>query len=179
MRNKGENNIKSGKTKRNKKIKKVISIIEYIVIFLVIFVNGILIFKSAQNPNKTPALFGKKAFVIISGSMIPKINIGDVVILNDTNDVHVGDIIGFRRNSTAVVHRIIKEMLVDEKVMYQTKGDNNDIPDIDLVDNSTIEGVLIAKIPFIGKILIWLYNNLAIVIVVIIVILILKYYFFS
>ena len=145
--------------------------------FAVIIANAILIFNSIKNPNKSPSILGKKAFVIISGSMIPQINVGDIVIVNDTIDVHNGDIIAFRRKSNVIVHRIVKEMFVNEKVMYQTKGDNNDVEDLELVDVSSIEGLMIGKIPFIGKILMWLYNNLFIVVVIIVVIILLKYYF--
>ena len=56
--------VKKGKSKAG----KIISIIEYVVIFLIIFLNIILVYKTIHNPNKTPDLFGKKAFIIISGS---------------------------------------------------------------------------------------------------------------
>lgn len=161
------------------KFKIIKNIIEYLIIFLIILANIILIYKSIKNPNKTPDLFGKKAFVIISGSMIPEIQIGDIVIVNDTNNVKISDIIAFRRESSVIVHRIINEMNVNGNLMYQTKGDNNNVPDVELVNKDSIEGVLIGKIPFIGKILMFLYNNLYIVVVICIVILLLKYYFSS
>ena len=161
---------------KNKKIRSIINVIEYIIIFLVISVNAILIFKSVYMPNKTPSILGKKAFVIVSGSMIPEIQIGDVVIIKDDNNVKVGDIIAFRRESTVIVHRIIHELNVNGNVMYQTKGDNNNVADSELVEKSSIEGICIGKIPYIGKALMFLYNNLTVVIVIIIVILVLKYY---
>ena len=124
-----ENKSKNTKSNKKKTIKKVMNIIEYIVIFLVISVNAILIFKSMTNPGKSPSIFGKKAFVIISGSMIPHIQIGDVVLVSETNNVAVGDVIAFRRDSSVIVHRIVKEMNINGEVMYQTKGDNNNVED--------------------------------------------------
>ena len=141
------------------------------------FFNAILVFQSMNNPNKTPNLFGKKAFIIISGSMIPEIQIGDVVIVNDTDAVKIGDVIAFRRDSTVIVHRIVKEMNINGEVMYQTKGDNNNVEDKELAPKSTVEGVMIGKIPAIGKVLMWLYNHLSIVIIVLIAILILRFIF--
>lgn len=167
---------KSSNKSRNKKYKQVKNIIEYTIIFLVIFANAFLIFQSVRNPSKTPSIAGKKAFVIISGSMIPEIQIGDVVIINDTNDVKINDVIAFRRDSTVIVHRIIKQMDVNGKVMYQTKGDNNNVADSELVEVETIEGKYIGKIPYIGKFLMLLYNNLTIVIVAVIFLLIIRYY---
>ena len=172
-----KNNKDSLKILKKSKLRKSVSIIEYVIIFLVIFVNAVLIIESLNNPNKTPSFFGKKAFVIISGSMIPEIQIGDVVIVDETDNVKVGDIIAFRRESTVIVHRIVKEMNVKENVMYQTKGDNNNVEDPELVEVSSIEGVCVGKIPYIGKILMWLYNNLILVIGIIIVLLVVKYFF--
>ena len=65
------------------------------------------------------------------------------------------------------------------KVMYQTKGDNNNICDAELVDISDIEGIYAGKVPYIGNILIMLYNNLAIVVVIVVVILIIRLLTFS
>ena len=171
IKNKTRTENKTVKTKsRKKKIKKIINVIDYIVIFLVIFVNAVLIFKSMSNPGKSPSIFGKKAFVIISGSMIPHIQIGDVVLINETNNVAVGDVIAFRRDSSVIV------MNVNGKLMYQTKGDNNNVEDKELVETSIIEGVMFGKIPFIGKIFLWLYNHISIVIAVAIIIIILKFF---
>lgn len=167
--------VEKNKEIKNRKFKKIKNIIEYTIIFLIILVNGILIVKSVNNPNKTPDLFGKKAFIIVSGSMIPTIEIGDIVVIDNTTDVKENDVIAFRRNTTVIVHRIIDEMNVNGKVMYQTKGDNNNIADLELVEVEDIEGVYQAKIPYIGKILMFLYKNLSIVIVIVIVILLIKY----
>lgn len=159
------------------KLKKIINIIEYTIILLIISVNAILVIKSVKNPNKTPDLFGKKAFIIVSGSMIPTIQIGDVVVIQDSNSANTGEIIAFRRDTNVIVHRVIKEMNVNGKTMYQTQGDNNNTADLELVDMQNIEGVYITKIPWIGNVLMFVYNNLAFVVVVIVLILIVKYFF--
>lgn len=171
---------KKSKYKSEKsRFRKVTNIIEYIIIFIVIFVNAVLVFESVNNPNKTPSIFGTKAFVIISGSMIPSIDIGDVVVVREKDDVKVEDVIAFRRDSSVIVHRVVKEMQINGKKMFQTKGDNNNVADSELVDTKAIEGVMIGKIPFIGRILMWMYNNLSIVIVGIVIILIIRYFAFK
>lgn len=159
------------------RVKKIKNIIEYIVIFLVIFINVFLIFQSVQNPGKTPSLLGKKAFIIISGSMIPEIQIGDIVVTNNVKDFAVGDIIAFRSDSSVIVHRIVKEMDVNGQRMFQTKGDNNNVEDKELVTIDKIEGKMIFKIPYIGKVLMWMYKNIFIVIAVLVILLIIKFYF--
>lgn len=169
------NKIKSGnKNEKKSKFKRIMNIIEYIVIFLVIFVNTMLIIKSTNDPNKTPDLFGKKAFIIVSGSMIPTIQIGDIVFVDANEQVETGDIIAFRRNTSVIVHRVIKSIDLEGNAMFQTKGDNNNAADLELVTTDKVEGVYQFKIPYIGKLLMFLYNNLAIVIVIVVVILLIK-----
>ncbi len=165
-----------GEKKEKKRLKKVINVIEYIIVFTVIIANAILIFKSVYNPNKSPSLFGKKAFVIISGSMKPKIDIGDIVFINEGEDVKPGDVIAFRRDSNVIVHRVVKELDVNGETMYQTKGDNNNVEDKELVRKSTIEGVYFGKISYIGKFLMFLYNHLTMVIIILVAILIVKFF---
>lgn len=167
---------KSAKTEKSK-IKKVINIIEYTIIFLIILANAILIIKSVNNPNKTPDLFGKKAFIIVSGSMIPTIQVGDVVLIQNSTTANEGEIIAFRKDTTVIVHRVIKKMNGNGNVMYQTKGDNNNIPDLELVSTQNMEGVYFNKIPWIGNVLMFLYNNLTYVVVVVILVIIVKYFF--
>lgn len=170
-----KNKNKSGnKNEKKSKFKRIMNIIEYIVIFLVIFVNTMLIIKSTNDPNKTPDLFGKKAFIIVSGSMIPTIQIGDIVFVDANEQVETGDIIAFRRNTSVIVHRVIKSIDLEENAMFQTKGDNNNAADLELVTTDKVEGVYQFKIPYIGKLLMFLYNNLAMVIVIVVVILLIK-----
>ena len=176
MIKKKNNEEKIEKKDNVKKKNKVISVIEYIIIFVIVFVNAILIFKTVNNPNKTPDLFGKKAFIIVSGSMIPTINIGDIVIINDTTNVKTNDIIAFREGGMVIVHRIINEEVdVTGKTMYKTKGDNNNVEDLNLVDTLDIEGLFMFKIPYLGNIILFLYKNLFLVVVIIIVIILFRY----
>lgn len=154
--------------------KKIINIIEYSIIFIVVFCNGFLIGRAFKNPNKTPDLFGEKAYIIVSGSMIPTIQIGDVVLVHSTEDANIGDVIAFKRQSKIIVHRVVDEKKINGKTMYQTKGDNNNIADLELVDKHDIEGVQNGKIPYIGNIIIFLYEHLAIVVVVLVLIMLIR-----
>lgn len=162
---------------KNTKLKKIINIIEYILLTTIIVINITVIFKAAFKPTKSPDLFGKKAFIIISGSMIPTINVGDIVLLNSDSKVAVQDIIGFRNNyQEVIVHRVIDEKNIDNEIMYQTKGDNNQAADLDLVSYDDVEGVYFGKIPFIGKIIMFLHKNIAIIIVLLVLLFIIKFF---
>ena len=165
-------NKKSNAKKSNKKY--VINIIQYIIVFMIIIACGLFIYKSACNPEKTPSVFGRKAFIIVSGSMIPEINVGDVVITNSNENIDVGKIIAYKRDSTIIVHRVVGMIKVNDGIMYQTKGDKNNVEDKELVSKDQVEGIVVMKIPYIGRVLMWLYNHLAWIIVMLITLIILN-----
>lgn len=96
---------------------------------------------------------------IATGSMEPKVNVGDAVIVNkkvDDESIKVGDIIVYDNRGLSIVHRVIEKKKDDNgKYIYITKGDANNSDDgIDLtIDN--IIGKVIVKIPYIGYPSVW------------------------
>ena len=109
--------------------------------------------------------------------MEPKIHIGDMVIIKVTNEPYkAGDIIAFREGNIVVVHRIIQVMEVDGKTKYQTKGDNNNAPDKGLVDIDHIEGLYKFKVPKVGNVFMFIYNNFIIIIIILLIIMIFKFF---
>ena len=101
-------------------------------------------------------------YVVSSGSMIPVLNVGDILIVKDGNtfnSLKVGDIIVFNRpqgGDRVIVHRIIE--LSDrfgEKVIV-TKGDANDgiIPGTDFpIREKDYIGTVAYTVPKVGLIL--------------------------
>lgn len=92
--------------------------------------------------------------VIATGSMEPMIMPGDVILvkkIKDISEVHVGDVIQFRRDSILISHRVM-EIKEDKKkgTSYKTKGDNNSGPDTELVQPEDIKGEIIKVIPKVG-----------------------------
>ena len=144
-------------------------------IFIFIFFDMFLLYKVANYKNKTISIFGKKAFVVISGSMVPEIQVGDIVIMNGSNDANVGDIIAFRRNSKVIVHRVMQRINLKGKIVYTTKGDNNAIADSGFVDKSMVEGVYLTKIPAIGSVIMYISDNLEGIIAVVIIAVVCKH----
>lgn len=84
---------------------------------------------------------------IMSDSMSPLFNRGDVVIIDrNNNNLKVGDIIEYQKNDILVVYRIVK--INDD--YYQTKGDNNEYVDNTLVSIKDIKGKYLYRIKYIG-----------------------------
>ena len=98
------------------------------------------------------------AFVIISPSMEPTINVEDAIIVKKTNvsKIKKGDIITFnstdeRFAGTTITHRVIEVISsTNGKPMLRTKGDNNNVEDATLVENKDLVGKVILRIPKIG-----------------------------
>lgn len=88
-----------------------------------------------------------------SGSMSPKIKMGDAVIINKVNsekELKVGQVIAFYGQGKTIVHRLVEIEKVDGKTYYRTKGDANNSRDkIDLTYKD-IKGIVKCKIPFVA-----------------------------
>jgi signal peptidase I len=98
------------------------------------------------------------ARVVLTGSMVPAINPGDVIIVvNDTyKEPQLNDVVvymGSRFDGTKVAsfaHRIIDG---NEANGWLVKGDANPQPDTQRPTSKEIEGVVVGKIPSVGRFL--------------------------
>lgn len=111
---------------------------------------------NVKNGNVKNPLFG--AYVIVSPSMVPTININDTIVIKreDQDKYNIGDIITFSSSDTnyegeAVTHRIVdKKTTQPMESTYTTKGDNNPIVDPTSVATEDIYGKVMFKIPKLG-----------------------------
>jgi signal peptidase len=91
-------------------------------------------------------------FVILSGSMEPAMSPGDVVIVDASAAVEVGDIITFDDGkSIPTTHRVVG--VVDGQ--YVTMGDANENPDGQPVSPDAVLGEVTITIPLIGHVILW------------------------
>ena len=99
------------------------------------------------------------AYVVLTGSMLPEIQVNDVVVTKkvEAESLKVGDVITFasadsRFLNTIITHRIIKKEYDSKTKTYsfQTQGDNNNVADSALVPQNNIFGKVILKIPKLG-----------------------------
>ena len=149
--------------KKEPLFKVIIGIISYAIfiwlllvgIVLVIYVLDIKI-RQSKGDYSAPTY---NAYVVLTGSMLPEIQVYDVVVTKkvDAASLKVGDVITFasadtRFLGTIITHRILKKNYDAEKKTYtfQTKGDNNNVADSALVPQSNIFGKVIVKIPKLG-----------------------------
>ena len=101
--------------------------------------------------------------VILTGSMEPGINPGDVTLIERfTKEQQVyalkeGDVIEFQRDDIVIVHRI-QEVLTDEagNISFCTKGDNNPEADVRIVKASEVRGMYKGVVPWVGLLSYWI-----------------------
>lgn len=96
---------------------------------------------------------------VLTGSMNPEIEAGDVVLIDRTvhADLSKGDIIQFRRNGHTVVHRIVEmTQTEDGRTAFITKGDANNAPDSGQVLPDQVIGRYLFRIPKLGCFSMWL-----------------------
>ena len=140
---------------------KLINNIVYVILFLIVAsVLFVVILQRASN--NAIALGGVRVFNIISESMIPKYNIGDVLVVKsiEPQNIKVGDDIAYigqesTFNQKIVTHQVIKIDYENGEYIFHTKGIANILED-PLVHQNQVFGKVVYKIwilSFISKIL--------------------------
>lgn len=108
----------------------------------------------------TSGYFHYYAIAIASGSMSPKIEKGDVVVIEKMDDnfesLKKGQVIAFKYNDVMVVHRLIDVKKENGEYYFYTKGDANAEPDNYFLTEEMIIGSVNIRIPFIGLPTVWL-----------------------
>ena len=113
-------------------------------------------YMSVKSGEPRAPLFG--AYVIISPSMVPNINVLDAVVTMrvDAEKLEKEDVITFISQDPAhrgitITHRIIGVMETSNgEYAYRTKGDNNNVEDKTLVSHDDVIGKVVFRIPYIG-----------------------------
>lgn len=119
---------------------------------------------------------------VASGSMEPVLYRGDLILVEGItmDDVEVGDVIVFDRFEMFVTHRVIFKANVQDsngtitdKVLLETKGDNNPAPDGLLVNEDMLIGRYTgSKAPVLGLFIVSFEIQIVIVILLLAVIII-------
>ncbi len=104
--------------------------------------------------------FPAAPIVVATGSMAPAIQVGDVVLVwpIDPDKLEEGDIIRYKGDGYTVIHRVVEVNGRDtDDLQLITKGDANNGNDSP-VSREQIIGKVILKIPYIGKLVLWLHG---------------------
>jgi len=130
----------------------------------VIFCNLLLIVSNIREPNQMPSVFGVRPAIVLSGSMSPTFEAGDMILLKKTkkpDELEVGDVACYLYSGKATTHRIIERFEAEGKPRYIMKGDYNNVEDRLAVDPEQIQGVWTGgRIRHLGKFLMFLQSTM-------------------
>ena len=116
-------------------------------------INITLIAKSFINKDEEPSIGGKLPLIVLTDSMYPEIESGDLIICNTAKpeDIKEKDVISFfdpaGSGTSIVTHRVLEIVPKDGKLFFRTRGDNNNTEDTELVPAENLVGVYQTRIP--------------------------------
>lgn len=122
----------------------IVGLVLCIVFVPVILVNAALIAGSFLHPDELPGVFGVKPAVVLSGSMEPTIQTGDLIAVTDCDPtaLHEGDVVCYLSSGKAITHRIASVTTgEDGQLRYVTQGDANNAVDRLPVTVDQVQGV--------------------------------------
>lgn len=140
------------------------NIIFYLVLVFMLFISFTVI--KAKVKGVQPELFGYKFYGILTGSMYPTIEPGDLIIVKDigVENIKVDDIITFGSESldNITTHRV-KEVINEDELKFVTQGDANNVQDPNPVDSSIVKGKVVKFIPNVGQIMQYIQRNIVMI----------------
>lgn len=156
--------IKKDKHKvKSRYIKNIFKILSKIITIIAIFISIIIVVQKVTNNEQ--AFLGLRLFRVQTGSMIPKYQIGDVILVKevDPNEIKIGDDVTYQGEKGSmkgmiVTHRVIDIEEVDGKRIFHTKGIANKLED-PTINASQITGVVQSKMYILSFICVLLNNK--------------------
>ena len=135
--------------KENKGLKILLMILKAITTLLIILIVSIIFVQRISNNKVT--LGGYSIFTIITESMVPKYEVGDMLLAKkiSSENIKIGDDLVYLGNSGSFTDKIVTHQVIDiekenGKYLYHTKGIANTIED-PVVGENQVYGVVIAK----------------------------------
>jgi signal peptidase len=138
----------------------------------VLIINITLIVKSFINADEVPSVGGYLPLIVLTDSMEPNIQSGDLIICRKTDpaSVEVGDVISFfdpAGNGTGVVsHRVTSIINEDGVISFRTQGDANKAEDTAVVPSENLVGVYRHRIAGAGSLAMFLQTSTGLIICV-------------
>lgn len=148
-------------------LKKIVSFFSAIIFIICLALLAVVIITpKGENGSKVVSVAGYSIMSVLTGSMEPNYNIGDIVIIKKTNtdELKVKDVITFYSsdpdmNGKIVTHRINDIINENGRLEFETKGDNNQAVDTENVPEDKVIGKVQGRIPYVGKAATFMQTN--------------------
>ena len=140
--------------KEKSMVKKVFGWIGTGLLTLLVVMASWLCFDKFVLKHRVPSIFGYSSLMVATGSMSGTIEEGDLIIIKDTDDYKIGDIVTFFQDGDDIptTHRIYN---IDENGNWKTRGDANNSYDKRSITNDEIIGEVVLVIPYVGTFIDW------------------------
>ena len=155
------------------KVMTIVGTILCIILLPVLVINVTLIVKSYVNTDEVPTLGGYCPMIVLTDSMFPEIEKGDLIICRtiDADKVKVGDVISFfdpaSSKSSVVTHRVLEVINEGGKLSFKTKGDYNNTEDRLPVPAENLVGIYQTRIGGAGNVAMFLQSTPGLILCVI------------
>lgn len=143
------NEMLKSKIRRRKTVKRIVNACFVLLSAFVVICVCIVFYQKIIAKRKAVDLFGYSIFAVMSGSMLPSIDVYDVVVVKrvSVGKLSVGDVITFfDGDGNIITHRIAEISENDGEVFYKTKGDANNANDTELIPYESVIGKYSYKI---------------------------------
>ena len=153
-----------------------------VILVPILIINITLIIKSFTNKDEVPSVGGIFPLIVLTDSMYPEIESGDLIINKtiDPEEVKNGDVISFfdpaGNGTTIVTHRVVGITSEDGGIAFRTKGDYNNTEDKLSVPGEDVVGVYVARIPNAGHVAMFMQTTTGLIICVVLPIILLVAY---
>ena len=152
-----EDTSKEKVVKEKSMVKKVFGWIGTGFLTLLVVIASWLCFDKFVLKHRVPSIFGYSSLMVATGSMSGTIEEGDLIIIKDTGDYKIGDIVTFFQDGDDIptTHRIINYTDIEGIRYWKTRGDANNTPDERLITSDEIIGEVVVTIPYVGTFIDW------------------------
>ena len=141
--------------KEKSMVKKVFGWIGTGFLTLLVVMASWLCFDKFVLKHRVPSIFGYSSLIVATGSMNgSEVNEGDLIIIKDTDDYKINDIVTFFQDGDEIptTHRIYN---IDEEGKWVTRGDANNSKDKRSITSDEIIGEVVLVIPYVGTFIDW------------------------
>ena len=115
----------------------------------------------SERTGEKPTVFGYTPTIVVSGSMLPTLEINSMNIIKNcgVQDVYMNDIVVYWSDELRIniIHRVIDIKYEDGEKKFITKGDNNPVADSGYVTSDNIVGKVVLTMnwlsPYVSKIM--------------------------
>ena len=138
---------------------------------------------AARLTGRMPALFGYQVFRVVTDSMTPTLEVGDVILVKgcDPEDIRNGDIVTYdglegSYKGKIITHRVVTDPEVRDGVYYyQTKGDRDGAQFDPVITFSQVEGKYVRTLPLVDKLYTFFLSPLGLVSFIVLIVILFGY----